>query len=325
MPIKLTRELIGKLAGIANPTEPAPAAPQASERPRPARPAPEAAPAPAAPAAVEPRRGTPKHILKIFANLSLDEERRATVAAMADPQPRYLIAMTPRSGSSHLCDVLKNTKTMGRPGEMLSQLFIPNILKRAPGATPDEYLSQVMRVVRTRNGVSGIKASWFQFNDFRAAMQDESVFQSYRYIHLTRRDLAAQAVSLYCATASNVFHTNIEHTESEREKLQALQYDFLKIKEWHEHILAQEQGWRLFFAQHNIFPLSINYEEIEDDVTAVVRRMARYLDMPRAGESASSESIFRKIGNRRNIEWATQFALDLDTERRASQTASAAP
>lgn len=323
MPIKLTRDLIGKLTGLASPPEPAPETAKASDRPGPAQPAPEVAPARAAPAAVEPRPGTSKHILKIFTGLSLDEERRATVAAMADPRRRYLIAMTPRSGSSHLCDVLKNSKMMGRPGEMLSQLFVPNILKRAPGATPDEYLSQVMRVVRTRNGVSGIKASWFQFNDFRAAMQDESVFRSYRYIHLTRRDLAAQAVSLYCATASNVFHTNVEHTDSEREKLQALQYDFLKIKEWHEHILNQEQGWRLYFAQHNIFPLSINYEEIEEDVTAVVRRMARYIDMPRAGEGATSESIFRKIGNRRNIEWATQFALDLDAERRAKQAANA--
>jgi len=320
MPIKLTRELIGKLAGIASPAEPAP---KAVEAPPPAPPAP-AAPAPVAHPLTELRPGNAKHILKIFADLSLDEERRATVAAMAAPQPLYLIAMTPRSGSSHLCEVLKNTKMMGRPGEMLSQLFIPNILKRAPGATPDEYLSQVLRVVRTRNGVSGIKASWFQFNDFRAAMQDESVFRSFRYIHLTRRDVAAQAVSLYCATASNVFHTNVEHSSSEREKLQTLQYDFQKIKEWHSHILAQEQGWRLYFAQHDIYPLTINYEEIEEDVTAVVRRMAHYIEMPRAGEAASAESIFRKIGNRRNIEWAAQFALDLDAERRASQAADAA-
>ena len=316
MPIKLTRELIGKLAGIANPADLAPVPAKVTAAP--------VAPAPVAHPVTELRAGNPKHILKIFAAPSLDEERRATVAAMAEPRKRYLIAMTPRSGSSHLCDVLKNTKMMGRPGEMLSQLFIPNILKRAPGATPDEYLSQVTRVVRTRNGVSGFKASWFQFNDFRAAMQDESVFRAYRYIHLTRRDLAAQAVSLYCATASNVFHTNVEHTSSEREKLQTLQYDFKKIKEWHSHILAQEMGWRQYFAQHDIYPLSINYEEIEEDVTAVVRRLARFIDMPRAGDCASSESIFRKIGNRRNIEWAAQFALDLDAERRADQAAQTA-
>lgn len=314
MPIKLTRELIGKLAGIGSP---APAAPEAAKPPEPPRPAPVARPAPAV---VVPPPSS-KNVLKLFASLSLDEERRAAVAAMAEPSPRYLIAMTPRSGSSHLCDVLKNTKALGRPGEMLSQLFIPNILKRAPGATPDEYLSQVMRVVRTRNGVGGMKASWFQFNDFRSAMQDESVFRSYRYIHLTRRDLAAQAVSLYCATSSNVFHTNVEHTTSERDKLKALTYDFQKIKEWHTHILAQELGWRRYFAEHNIFPLSINYEEIEEDVTAVVKRIARYIGRPRAGDSASSESIFRKIGDRRNIEWAAQFTLDLDAERRAAQAA----
>ncbi|MBN8285750.1 Stf0 family sulfotransferase [Zoogloea sp.] len=265
-----------------------------------------------------------KNILKLFENLSLDEERRAAVAAIPEPAPRYLIAMTPRSGSSHLCDVLKNTKLLGRPGEMVSQMFIPNILKSAPAATPDEYLAQVMRVVRTRNGVSGMKASWFQFNDFRGAMQDESVFRSYRFIYLTRRDLAAQAVSLYCATSSNVFHTNVEHTTTEREKLANLDYDFQAIKRWHEHILAQELGWQAYFAKHNIFPLSINYEEIEHDVTAVVKRIAHFVGRPRAGESATSESIFRKIGDRRNVEWAARFTLELDAERRVDKAPAAA-
>lgn len=263
-----------------------------------------------------------KKITQLFASLPYDAARAAEVEAIPDPAPRYLIAMTPRSGSSHLCDVLKNTKLLGRPGEMLSQLFIPNIVKTAPGRDADEYLRQVMKVVRTRNGVSGMKASWFQFNDFQGALKDPEVFKGFRFVHLTRRDLAAQAVSLYCATASNVFHTNVDHTADERSKLAELQYDFAKIKEWHQHIVMQEKGWRDYFAAHNIFPLAITYEDIEDNVVDVINRIAHYIGRPRAGAAASAESIFRKIGDRRNVEWAARFTLDLDAERRANAPAA---
>lgn len=255
-------------------------------------------------------------IAKLFEGIELDMVRYAKVAEIPDPAPRYLIAMTPRSGSSHLCDVVKNTNLMGRPGEMLSAQFIPNILKNAPGKNPDDYLQQVMKVVRTRNGVAGIKVSWFQFHEFCQAMKDPSVFEKFRFVHLTRRDLPAQAVSLYCATESNVFHTNVEHTSQETTKLATLDYDFEKIKQWYRHIEAQEIGWRQYFAKHNIFPLAVTYDEIEADVVAVTRRIAHFIGRPRAGNDAKSESIFRKIGERRNVEWAARFALELDAERR---------
>lgn len=254
-------------------------------------------------------------ILELF-NTPLDEQRRSTVAAMVAPNPRYLIAFTPRSGSSHLCDVLKNTNMLGRPGEMLSRAFIPNILKSAPAASPDEYLDQVLKVVRTNNGVSGFKASWFQFNDFRQAMEDPTKLENFKFIHLTRRDLAAQAVSLYRATETNVFHTNVEHSAEELSKLATLGYDYTKIEQWCRHIEVQETGWRKYFATHNIFPLTITYEEIDEDVVAVVHRIARYIGRPRAASSAKAESIFRKVGERQNIEWACQFVLDRDAEAR---------
>jgi trehalose 2-sulfotransferase len=262
-----------------------------------------------------------QNVKKLFAKLPFDVVRHAEVAALDEPAPKYLIAMTPRSGSSFLCDVLKNTRLMGRPGEMLSQLFIPNIVKSAPGRTPDEYLGQVMRVIKSRNGVSGLKASWFQFNDFQLAMEDPSVFLKFRFIYLTRRDLAAQAVSLYRATESNVFHTNVEHSSTELGKLAALRYDFAKIKEWHTHILAQERGWQKFFAEHGIYPLAITYEDIESDVSLVAKRIAGYIGRPRAAQNATAESIFKKIGERANVEWAAQFTLDLDQELRRTAAA----
>jgi len=265
-------------------------------------------------------------IRAIFKAAVIDQDRLEAVRKMADPAVKYMIAMTPRSGSSHLCDVLKNSKAFGRPGETLAEPFIPGVMKSAPAPDADEYVVNMLRVVASPNGVAGLKTSWFQFDLFRGALDGEAPFKNWRFIHLIRRDTFAQAVSLYRATASTVFHTNIEHGQAALDKLAALPYDYAQIKHWHNHILAQERGWREFFAVNNIFPLSITYEEIDDDVIAVVKRIAMFFGRPRAAERAVHESIFRKLGSRQSVEWAARFQLELDAELRTrEQVADAAP
>lgn len=256
-------------------------------------------------------------VAELLAASCCDPKRHEQVAAMPEPRSLYLIAMTPRSGSSHLCDVLSNTRKLGRPGEMLSKEFIPEIVRSAPGRDADEYLRQVLKVIRTPNGVSGLKASWFQFDEFRRAMKEPAFLLKFRFIHLTRRDPSAQAVSLYRATATNVFHTNVHHSADAIGQLEALDYDFEKIRHWHDHIVAQERGWQSFFAENGIFPLAVSYEDIEHDVLAVVRRIAAYIGRPHAAASVVPDSIFRKLGERRSLEWATRFKLDLDAHLRA--------
>lgn len=259
-------------------------------------------------------------VKSIFSSPSIDATKYARLKALEDPAVRYIIAMTPRSGSSHLCDVIKTGKWLGRPGEVLSRDFIPNILKNVPSHTPDEYFSHVFRALRSSSGISGIKCSWFQFKDFRAAMTTPDAVDSLRYIYLTRRDLTAQAVSLYRATQTKVFHTNVEHSAESLAKLEELPYDYEQIKFWRDHIEAQETGWKRFFVEKNIFPLHIHYEDIDANVAAVTQRIAAYINRPRAAREVQPEaSVFRKISSRKSVEWTARFDLEYDAELRAKQ------
>jgi LPS sulfotransferase NodH len=241
-------------------------------------------------------------------SVTQNEVKRVEIAAKALPKVRYIIAITPRSGSSYLCDVLTHTRSLGKPGEMFSRQFIPNYLKVAPAHSSDEYLSQILKVMQTGTA-SGLKASWFQFNDFRTSMQNPELLTELRYIYLTRRDLAAQAVSLYRATATDVFHTNIKHSEEKLKKLKKLKFDYEKIDFWSKHIEVQERGWRDYFANHRIYPLCINYEEIEEDAATVVKRIFSYLSITPPAKPASAESVFRKLGERANLRWACKFQM----------------
>lgn len=77
-------------------------------------------------------------IAEIFSSASLHQGKLQHFESLPDPRSRYIIAMTPRSGSSYLCDVLSKTRRFGMPGEFLNEDFIPDIMKK-------------LRVVRRKN------------------------------------------------------------------------------------------------------------------------------------------------------------------------------
>jgi LPS sulfotransferase NodH len=257
-------------------------------------------------------------ISNIFKSLAANPNRLNELEALPEPRSRYIIAMTPRSGSSYLCDLMKKGKQFGAPGEFINPIFIPGIIKNIPGRTAEEYLRNTLRITKTSNGVSGFKTSWFQFQGFKNSMNDEDYLSGFKYIYLTRRDLAAQAVSLYKATSSSVFQTNIQHHEEAIKKLESLTYDYAGIKNWYGHIIAQEKGWQRYFHENHIVPLSITYEEIEADVLGVIKRIAGYIDVDPATVTRPKEvSVFKKMRDSRNTEWAQRFTLERSVQEQA--------
>ena len=250
-------------------------------------------------------------IQKLFSSSTVDDDRIKHIDSLPEPRSRFLIAITPRSGSSYLCDVMTKIKLFGVPGEMINQQFIPEIIKKIPGRTAEEYIRNVIRSRKTKNGISGLKASWFQFQGFMEAMDDHSYLSGFKYIYLTRRDLAAQAISLYKATETSVFHTNVQHSEEAITKLRSLEYDYEKIKEWYVHIDRQEKGWQAYFYNNRIFPLCLHYEEIDADVFGVLKRIATFVGVdPNNVKIPAEASVFEKIRDQRNVEWAHRFSLE---------------
>lgn len=247
----------------------------------------------------------------LFESREYDLERVVQIEGTEDPRRRYIIAMTPRSGSSYLCDVLSRTKRFGAPGEFINQEFIPNILEKIPGRTPCEYFRNVARVKKTKNGIYGLKASWFQFDNFFESLGNSDCMDGYKYIYLTRRNLAAQAVSLYKATATSVFHTNVSHDANAVRRLKELVYDYDAINDWYEHIVRQEEGWQDYFQSNRIFPCCITYEEIDANVYSVVKKIALYLGVnPDKVQLPGESSVFAKVSDYRNVEWACRYMIE---------------
>jgi LPS sulfotransferase NodH len=182
-----------------------------------------------------------------------------------------------------------------------------------PGRTPEEYLINMLKHTSSWNGVAGLKASWFQFELFIRALNSRNVLRAFQYIYLYRRDIYAQAVSLYKATESQVVHGNMEHSKDALDKLASLRYNYEHIYKWHQHIIKQEEGWAEFFMTNNVVPLCISYEEISKDIYNIVRRIALYLNIPeQLIEKYSLHSGHTKLANRQSTEWAYRYALEFD-------------
>ncbi|HSV68812.1 MAG TPA: Stf0 family sulfotransferase [Methylibium sp.] len=259
---------------------------------------------------------TRKTVAEIIAAHELDGERLAKVEAMPDPAHTYIIATLPRSGSKLLAEVMTETKRLGRPDDRLDATAIRGNLRNAPARNPDEYLRNVLRASATRNGVAGLMTGWQQFNSFGRLLGNRRPLLEARYIHLTRRDQYAQAVSLYTSTAAKPGAPAAAEPD----------YDYARIARCHERLRTMEVGWQRFFDQHRITPLSITYEDIETDVYAVVKRVVAFLGLPIGKLGAGAAPVLQQRGERSSVVWAARFMLEHDAEsRRAAPPSPASP
>lgn len=153
------------------------------------------------------------------------------------PERAYVVAATPRSGSTLLCETLRASGVAGRPEEPFQRLrdsglshqprdyfrgvddpeLLALLPDRRPGAPIDaddarERLTRALAEDTTANGVFATKLMWGYLPDFLAGIRaitgddgdDLATLRSafgrdLRFVQVRRRDKVAQAVSLWRA------------------------------------------------------------------------------------------------------------------------------
>ncbi len=80
------------------------------------------------------------------------------------------------------------------------------------------------------------------------------------FVHLTRGDKLAQAVSFVKAQQTGLWHQAPDGRELERlSPPQTPVYDPQQIRHWHDSFVAADAGWRHWFATQSIAPLRITH------------------------------------------------------------------
>jgi LPS sulfotransferase NodH len=141
-------------------------------------------------------------------------------------------------------------------------------------------------------------------NDFE---RFQAAFGRTFFVHLTRRDKVAQAVSYVKAQQTGLWHAAPDGTELERlSPPQEPAYDASEIRTRLEEVTAHDHGWEYWFASSEIAPLRITYEELSDGPVETLRVILDHLGLE--GETADGVELgVAKLADNINQDWVARF------------------
>lgn len=220
---------------------------------------------------------------------------------MREPEKRFVVAATPRTGSNLLCEGLEATAICGRPTEVFSPEFRPFWCRHwsLPEDVPfPEFFAAAVRHGTTVNGVYGLKIqrmhvgvlardASFVGEYFQGDNDDvlDFLFPGAQYINVVRRDRRAQAISFYRALATNEWLQR--PTEEQQRRVFRLPrrmaglppLDSDAIRAWEHGLEQQQRAWGRYFRKRYIVPLVVEYESLDNDYRGQIGRALDFLGL----------------------------------------------
>jgi LPS sulfotransferase NodH len=204
----------------------------------------------------------------------------------------YMICATPRSGSTLLCGLLRDTGVAGRPESYFRRPDEQSWAERWQLERDSEgsfdhrdYVRAAVTDGSTDNGVFGVRVMWGTLDEMVANLENvnpslagadldllTSAFGSTRFVHLWRGDTVAQAVSWARAEQTNFWHPG-EGAVPVREP----SFDADQIRQLVDTIDEHNAAWRRWFATFGVQPLSVRYEDLTADMADTVRRILAHI------------------------------------------------
>lgn len=243
----------------------------------------------------------------------------------------YIICSTPRTGSTLLCGLLEATKGAGSPDSYfmsnldpiwVEQWGLPSRANRSEVDYSAAYLEAVITAGKGGTKIFGLRLMR-EYLDNLSAMIDkvhpglasdkarlEAAFGSILYIHLSREDKLAQAVSMVKAEQTGLWHIAPDGTEIERlSPPKDPEYDFNLIAGKLAELEQYDAGWTTWFGQQGITPLRIGYERLSADPAEVVRRICSTLGVSAPATTDVRPSV-GKLSDAVSTEWMRRFRQD---------------
>jgi len=243
----------------------------------------------------------------------------------------YIICATPRSGSTLLCDLLADTGVVGHPDSFFRRQSIPwwaqhlnvSVAKWGDGYEFDQpYLAAVHKHGAGKTQIFGMRLMWESVDDLSKRLgllypglpSDSARFQAAFgppvYVHLSREDKIAQAVSRLRAEQTGLWHVAADGTERERLKPgQTPIYDVRGLSEYVAELEKHDAAWASWFVRQKIQPVRLTYEALSADPQATLATVLPALGLDPA-IAATVEPRTAKLADRESREWASRFRAE---------------
>ncbi|MEM6414656.1 MAG: Stf0 family sulfotransferase [Pseudomonadota bacterium] len=258
---------------------------------------------------------------KILAEILVDADKLAdSLAQIQVPKAQYAIYMTPRTGSSWLRDLLRSTYCLGWPEEWFNTHLIRAYADSANVNTLRDYARLNRGRGHSKNGVYGVTLSWWDVISLWPDIltnPNSNFFEHFpiddtHAFALFRKDLAAQAVSIYRLRQTKLFDTVNSTQKNHAEADKNFTYDSVKIHECLQHIVENENQMLRYFDIYNINPHFLYYEDITAaDKTKIVEFFCDIICPQSVSEQIlNAKSKHKKIGSTKSVSFTERFRFD---------------
>ena len=242
----------------------------------------------------------------------------------------YMICGTPRTGSTLLCGLLKAAGA-GDPHSFYRREDIAEWaegwgLPSGPQEEPQfrrAYLDAVLRAGRGGTPIFGMRLMQENLGELSAILDSlhpglpddrarlEHAFGRLTYLHLSRRDKLAQAVSLVKARQTGLWHVAPDGAEIERvAPPRDPRYDFAAIRREVVEMEAHDAAWEGWFRAHGIVPLRIGYETLAAEPARTLTQICAALGIAPPGEADMRPGVAR-LADATSLDWARRYREDL--------------
>jgi trehalose 2-sulfotransferase len=218
----------------------------------------------------------------------------------------YLVASSPRCGSTYFCYLLWKTGVLGAPSEVLNTAVkqFRMGMTRFRVSTPAEYIAKLIERRTSKNGVFGMKAHFPHFENFLEnypALLE--VLSPMTYMYIYRNDKVAQAVSNAKALQTSQWSSRVAGSNS----IPPLRYDRDLIAQSMREIELKDAGWLRWFETQGITPFRVSYESLTADPDGVVGSVMELLGVQNDEPSEVNALEVEKQSDDTNLEWIERF------------------
>lgn len=245
-----------------------------------------------------------RSFMSLVQNLEVSARDYAYEMSQTTPPARsYVIMFMARSGSSWLTSLLSGTGRLGHPEEYINPNFVRGVAQSLNSREPEAFLRLLQRRRKTANGIFGIEVRAFDVQNFGPEIFFATFGYETVFFNLWRENLILQAISLYRALSSDVWHSTESRTAAPPP------YDEDEIERLALQLLAEENdNLRMLLAHGRRFrPLC--YETMVADRPGTLRLFAEALgvELEQSCYTQPHESEHSKIGDDWNEEVERRF------------------
>jgi LPS sulfotransferase NodH len=189
-------------------------------------------------------------------------------------------------------------------------------------AFDQSYLEAVVKYGTGDTGLFGMRVMWESLGDLSIRLETlfpglpndiarfQSAFGPPVYLHLSRKDKVAQAVSRWKAQQTGLWHVDADGTERERlEPGQTPGYDAKELSKIVTELEDHDAAWAHWFALQGVVPVSITYEMLSARPQATLALILSALGQDKTiAETVAPRTA--KLADNESREWADRFRAE---------------